>query len=111
MQGVSDGPAERPISEAYSRDPREPGAPDPYAWPEDPATPPPSSQGPITLIVSYGAPFVLLLLFPAIAWIFLLPAALMLRWTAHPTHRRRLVWVYALTGLFSFAPWIGMLFE
>ena len=95
---MNDGPTRRP--------PR--GESEHYEWPDD-VTPKPPGQGPITLIVSYGAPFVLLVLFPAIAWIALLPLALMLNWTAHPTHRRRLVWVYLLTGLFSFAPWLVML--
>jgi len=95
---MSDGPTRRPPAE-------EPGL---YEWPDD-ATPKPPGQGPITLIVSYGAPFVLLLLFPAIAWIALLPLALMLNWTAHPAHRRRLVWIYAITGLFSLAPWAMLL--
>ena len=84
--------------------------PDRYEWPDE-AAPKPPGQGPITLIVSYGAPFVVLLLFPAIAWIALLPMALMLRWTAHPTHRRRLVWLYLITGLISLAPWVRMLFD
>ena len=83
---------------------------DAYDWPQE-AAPESPQPGAVLLIVLYLSPVILLLLFPAIAWIFLLPAALMLRWTAHPTHRRRLVWVYALTGLFSFAPWIWMLFD
>lgn len=85
-----------------------PDKPEAYEWPDD-VTPDPPTQGPIVLIVLYLAPFVLLLLFPTIAWIALLPLALVVRVTSLPAHRRRVTWIYLLTGLVSFAPWIGML--
>jgi hypothetical protein len=80
-------------------------------WPEDPADGELDGwekPGVPRLMALYGAPFLLLLLFPVLAWIGLLPAALILRRTSPPAHRRRLVWTYAITGLISFAPWIPM---
>lgn len=66
--------------------------------------------GAVLLVVLYVAPLLVLLLFPAIAWIALLPLALLVRRTTHPAHRRRATWIYAVTGLISLAPWAGMLF-
>jgi hypothetical protein len=57
------------------------------------------------------APFLFLLLFPAIAWIALLPLTPIVRRTTHPAHRRRVTWIYGVTGLISLAPWVAMLFR
>ena len=46
--------------------------PDTYEWPDE-AAPEPTPPGLIALLVLYLAPVLLLLLFPAIAWIALLP--------------------------------------
>jgi hypothetical protein len=83
---------------------------DAYEWPEEPAPEPPK-PGVVTLIVLYVAPFVLLLLFPSIAWIALLPLTPLVNRTTHPAHRRRASAVYLVTGLISLAPWIAMLFD
>jgi hypothetical protein len=79
-----------------------------YEWPEDPVQ---SVEEPAIwkLVLLYGLPVLLLLVFPAVAWIGLFPGAVGLRWATHPPHRRRLVALYVLTGLFSVAPWIAML--
>lgn len=83
---------------------------DGYEWPEE-ATPEPPQPGVVTLIVLYMAPFLLLLLFPAIAWIALLPLTPLVSWTTHPAHRRRAVLIYLVTGLISLAPWVAMLID
>jgi hypothetical protein len=82
--------------------------PDAYDWPED-AAPEPPRPGPVLLLILYMAPFLLLLLFPAIAWIALLPLTLLVNRTTHPDHRRRAVVIYLVTGLISLAPWITMM--
>ena len=84
--------------------------PDTYEWPEE-AAPEPAQPGVIKLLVLYLAPFLLLLLFPAIAWIALLPLAPLVNRTTHPAHRRRAVAVYLVTGLISLAPWVTILFD
>jgi hypothetical protein len=78
-----------------------------YGWPEDPEESGVPSLGRARLILLYGLPFVILLVFPAVAWIGLLPGAVGLRWTTHPPHRRRLVILYVVAGLISVAPWIA----
>lgn len=84
--------------------------PDGYHWPvED--MPEPPRPGVVTLLVLYLAPFLLLLLFPTIAWIALLPLTPVVSWTTHPAHRRRAVWIYLVTGLISLAPWVALLFD
>jgi hypothetical protein len=80
-----------------------------YGWPEDPEESQVPSLGRARLILLYGLPFVILLMFPAVAWIGLLPGAVGLRWATHPPHRRRLVILYVLAGLISVAPWIAWL--
>jgi hypothetical protein len=80
-----------------------------YGWPEEPVESEVPSLGRARLILLYGLPFVILLIFPAVAWIGLLPGAVGLRWTTHPPHRRRLVIVYVVAGLISVAPWIAWL--
>jgi hypothetical protein len=76
-----------------------------YAWPEDPADGDRYDQpGVIRLTILYVAPFVLLLLFPALAWLGLLPMAASMRWTVYPPHRRRLAWIYAVCGVISATP-------
>lgn len=78
-----------------------------YAWPDDPTDGDRHDQpGVIRLTILYGAPFLLLLLFPALAWLGLLPMAASMRWTVFPPHRRRLVWIYSVCGLISAAPLI-----
>ena len=82
-----------------------------YGWPEESADddldfPRP---GAYMLAVLYGLPFLILLLFPALAWLVLLPFAVAMRWNTHPPHRRRLVWINVTTGLISLAPWIVMI--
>lgn len=82
-----------------------------YGWPEESADddldfPRP---GAYMLMVLYGLPFLILLLFPALAWLVLLPFAVAMRWNTHPPHRRRLVWINVTTGLISLAPWIVMI--
>jgi hypothetical protein len=83
---------------------------DGYEWPQE-AAPEPAQPGVVTLIVLYLAPFLLLLLFPTIAWIALLPLTLLVSRTTHPAHRRRVVWIYLATGLVSLAPWATLLFD
>lgn len=79
-----------------------------YEWPQETA-PEPERPGVVKLLVLYMAPFLLLLLFPAIAWIALLPLAPLVHRTTHPAHRRRAFVVYLVAGLISFAPWAAML--
>jgi hypothetical protein len=82
--------------------------PERYDWPEDvPRTPP--GPGMVTLVILYTAPIVLLLVFPTIAWIALLPLSFLVRRTSHPAHQRPASWLYLGTGLISVIPWIGML--
>ena len=83
---------------------------DGYEWPEE-ASPDPERPGVVKLLVLYMAPFLLLLLFPAIAWIALLPLAPLVHRTTHPEHRGRAAAVYLVAGLISFAPWVAMLFD
>lgn len=80
-----------------------------YVWPEDPEESVVPSLGRAKGILLYGLPIVVLLVFPAVAWIGLLPGAVGLRWTTHPPHRRRLVILYVAAGLISIAPWIAWL--
>lgn len=87
-----------------------PADPDAYEWPVEPAPEPPR-PGVITLLVLYMAPLILLLLFPAFAWIALLPLTPLVNRTTHPAHRRSAVAVYLTTGLISVAPWVAMLFN
>ncbi|HYN56752.1 MAG TPA: hypothetical protein VES03_06110 [Motilibacterales bacterium] len=80
-------------------------------WPEDAEevrgdADQPSVWKPVLL---YGLPFLILFVFPAVAWIALLPGAVGVRWTTHPPHRRRLVWIYLVTGMISLAPWIALI--
>lgn len=82
--------------------------PDTYEWPEE-AAPEPPRPGVITLLVLYLAPFLLLLLFPSIAWIALLPLTPLVHRTTHPAHQRRATVIYLVTGLISLAPWVAML--
>jgi hypothetical protein len=84
--------------------------PDGYEWPED-ESPAPEEPGVVRTLVLYMAPILLLLLFPAIAWIALLPLAPLVHRTTHPAHRRRAAAVYLVAGLISFAPWVAMLFD
>ena len=84
--------------------------PEAYDWPEE-AAPEPPLPGVILLLVLYMAPFLLLLLFPTIAWIALLPLTPLVNRTTHPAHRRPAVAVYLITGLISLAPWVAMLFD
>jgi ABC-type sulfate transport system permease component len=84
--------------------------PDTYEWPDD-AAPEPPQPGVIMLLVLYLAPFLLLLLFPTIAWIALLPLTPLVNRTTHPAHRRRAVAAYLVTGLISLAPWVAILFD
>jgi hypothetical protein len=81
-----------------------------YGWPDDPADEGLEFAGPGTymLMVLYGLPFLILLLFPGVAWLVLLPFAAAMRWNTRPPHRRRLVWINVTTGLISLAPWIAM---
>jgi hypothetical protein len=83
---------------------------DSYEWPED-VPPEPAQPGVITLLVLYLAPFLLLLMFPAIAWIALLPLTPLVRRTTHPAHRRRVTLIYLVTGLVSLAPWVTMVID
>jgi hypothetical protein len=82
-----------------------------YRWPEDTEEPAAPSLGTGMLILLYGLPFGLLLVFPAVAWIGLLPGAVGLRWRARPPHRRRLVILYVVLGLISVAPWVAWLWS
>jgi hypothetical protein len=84
--------------------------PDTYEWPDE-ASPEPPQPGVIMLLVLYLAPLLLLLLYPAIAWIALLPLTPLVNRTTHPAHRRRAVAVYLVTGLISLAPWVTILFD
>jgi hypothetical protein len=78
-----------------------------YEWPEDPSDGEQYEQpGPIRLTILYVSPFLVLLLFPPLAWIALLPMAASMRWTVYPPHRRRLIWIYSILGLISAAPLI-----
>lgn len=82
-----------------------------YQWPDESATSQ-AESGPmrtVNLIVLYGAPFLTLLLFPNLAWVALLPGGAILGRTSPAKHRRRLVWIYLITGLISLAPWIALL--
>lgn len=79
-----------------------------YAWPEDPSDGDDYEQpGVIRLTILYMSPFLLLLLFPPLAWLALLPMAASMHWTVYPPHRRRLMWIYSICGLISAAPLIG----
>jgi hypothetical protein len=80
-------------------------------WPDDSADEAPEFTGPgaYMLMVLYSLPFLILLLFPSLAWLVLLPFAVAMRWNARPPHRRRLVWINVGAGLISVAPWIVMI--
>jgi hypothetical protein len=80
-----------------------------YAWPEDPEESGVPTLGRVRATLLYGLPIVVLLIFPAVAWIGLFPGAVGLRWITHPPHRRRLVVLYVLAGLLSVAPWVAWL--
>jgi hypothetical protein len=80
-----------------------------FEWPEDTSSGQGYRAGSYVLAIMYSAPFVILLLFPNLAWLALLPFAIALRWNVHPPHRRRLEWIYVVTGLISLAPWIPMI--
>ncbi|MCU0300109.1 MAG: hypothetical protein MUF35_00710 [Candidatus Nanopelagicales bacterium] len=92
------------------RGPGSDGQPGRYDWPVEAGVEEPR-PGVITLVVQYVPPFLLLLLFPTIAWIALLPLALVVRRTAHPAHQRPAFWVYLITGGISVAPWLAMLLD
>jgi hypothetical protein len=95
---VSSGPEREPLADESAG----------YEWPEDPSGGDQYRASFYLLAIMYSAPFLILLLFPALAWLALLPFAVALRWNAHPPHRRRLIWIYVVTGLISLAPWIPM---
>lgn len=78
---------------------------DDYDWPDDPATGADFEQpGVFRLTILYVSPLVLLLLFPPLAWLALLPMAVSMRWTVYPPHRSRLAVIYTICGLISVAP-------
>lgn len=85
----------------------ETGASDDYAWPDDVGGDDLYRPNFYLLAIMYAAPFLILILFPALAWLVLLPFSFALRWNAQPPHRRRLEWLYVITGLISVAPWIA----
>lgn len=68
-----------------------------------------SQLGVWKLVLLYGLPFLTLFVFPAVAWIALLPGAVGVRWATSPPHRGRLVWIYLVTGAISVAPWIALI--
>jgi hypothetical protein len=78
-----------------------------YEWPDEAAGDDRYRPGFYLLAIMYVAPFLILILFPALAWLVLLPFSFALRWNAQPPHRRRLEWIYAITGLISLAPWVA----
>jgi hypothetical protein len=80
-------------------------------WPDDSADAELEFTGPgaYMLMVLYSLPFLILLLFPSLAWLVLLPFAAAMRWNTRPPHRRRLVWINLGAGLISLAPWIVMI--
>ena len=80
-------------------------------WPDEPADEDLEFAGPgaYMLMVLYSVPFLILLLFPTLAWLALLPFAVAMRWNTRPPHRRRLVWINVALGAISLAPWIVML--
>lgn len=80
-----------------------------YEWPDDASGDDAYRPGFYLLAIMYSAPFLILILFPAIAWLALLPFSIGLRWNARPPHRRRLIWIYVTTGLISLAPWIALI--
>lgn len=96
---MSTGPDEEPTTEE----------PQGYEWPDEGAADQEYRPGFYILAIMYAAPFLILLLFPALAWLALLPLILAVRWNVHEPHRRRLVWIYLITGLISLAPWIALL--
>ena len=96
---MSNGPDEEPTLED----------PQGYEWPDEGSGDDDYRPGFYLLAIMYSAPFLILILFPALAWLALLPVAISLRWNAHPPHRRRLIWIYVITALISLAPWIAML--
>ena len=77
-------------------------------WPDDAEDVPDDVEQPGVwkLVLLYGLPFLILFVFPAVAWIALLPGAVGVRWSTRAPHRRRLVWIYLVTGAISIAPWI-----
>lgn len=84
---------------------------DDYEWPVEPDEDPAYRPGFYMLAILYSTPVLVLILFPALAWLALLPFSITLRWNAHPPHRRRLIWLYVGTGLVSLAPWISLIFR
>jgi hypothetical protein len=79
-------------------------------WPEDDSDGEPApALGVWALVLLYGLPFLILLVVPSVAWIGLLPAAVAVRSRTPAPHRRRLVVLYAVTGLISVAPWIVLI--
>ncbi len=96
---MSTGPDEKP-STRESQD---------YAWPDEASGDDEYRPGFYLLAIMYSAPFLILILFPALAWLALLPLCFAMRWNAHPPHRRRLIWIYLTTGLISLAPWVAMI--
>ena len=96
---MSTGPDEEPTTED----------PQGYEWPDDAPGDDAYRPGFYMLAIMYSAPFLILILFPALAWLALLPFSIGLRWNARPPHRRRLVWIYVTTGLISLAPSIALI--
>jgi hypothetical protein len=78
-------------------------------WPKEPDVELSEEPGVWKLVLLYTLPLLVLLVFPAVAWVGLLPGAVGLRWTTFPPHRRRLVALYVVAGLISVAPWIAMI--
>jgi hypothetical protein len=81
-------------------------------WPEDDsdvvAAP---ALGVWALVLLYGLPLLILLVVPTVAWLGLLPGAVVVRSRTPAPHSRRLVVLYAVTGLISVAPWIAMIVQ
>jgi hypothetical protein len=85
--------------------------PGPHGWPDEgPDAVAVQGPGLGKLVVLYGLPLVIMFFAPAVAWVGLFPGAVGLRWTTQPPHRRRLVALYVVVGLISFAPWIAWVF-
>ncbi len=96
------------MSTGPEKDPRN-REPTGYEWPVEAGGDDTYHPSFYLLAIMYAAPFLILILFPAIAWLALLPFSFALRWNTQPPHRRRLIWLYVITGLISLAPWIGFI--
>jgi hypothetical protein len=81
-------------------------------WPEDDSEVAPApALGVWALVLLYGLPLLFLLVVPTVAWLGLLPGAVVVRSRTPAPHRRRLVVLYTVTGMISVAPWVAMVVQ